>query len=340
MIPYFYKTLLGSSLFLSLMSLGSWAHADCNVSSSGNVTIAQIPSIALTESGIQSSQFSAGLQCTGFSLGVGNKTYLKYRVDQMPVNYVNSQTGDTLTANYLDTDNKPITRGREVDMSQTSLINFFNGPDGSIPFYVRIPAGQTVSPGTYLAETPFKVKWYYSVPALAIIGFGSFYESPGFKRPGIFSSLNWGSGRDSSINLKIEVKSDCRISTSDVNFGTAAFAAAFEPVKTSMGVRCSAKTPYYVSLNNGLYPRSGNQRAMKSESSNHYLTYDIYKNSTTERWGSNSERWSSASATTNAGNYDGKTQQGYAFTAKILESNPDNLPAGTYRDTVTIQVEF
>ena len=126
-----------------------------------------------------------------------------------------------------------------------------------------------------------------------------------------------------------------------MNLGTAAFADAFVPVQTSMGIRCSAKTPYNVGLNNGLNPRSRPQRAMKSETRNNYLRYEIYKNSSTERWGSNgSERWSSANATTNPGNYDAKNQQGYSFTTKILETNSDNLPAGKYSDTVTVQVEF
>jgi hypothetical protein len=95
------------------------------------------------------------------------------------------------------------------------------------------------------------------VPAIAVAGIGFYFSSPGFNR-GIFGiGFDWGSGSDSSLNLSIEVLPDCRIATNDVNFGTAAFADAFTPVKTSMGIRCSVKTPYKVSLNDGLYPQNG-----------------------------------------------------------------------------------
>lgn len=336
----FKKIIPAGLLFSGLLLITAQSQADCSVNSSGNVSIGKVPSITLAESGVQSSQFSAGLTCSGFSLAALNTTYLKYRVDQMPVHYINNVTGERLTVNYLDTNSNRITVGQEIDMSSFTIINFFTGPNGALPFYAKINPGQAVSPGTYLAETPFKVKWYYSVPELAVVGLGLFFESPGFKRPGLFTDTTWGSGSDSSINLDIEVLPDCRIATNDVNFGTAAFANAFTPVKTSMGIRCSVKTPYKVSLNDGLYPQNGNQRAMKSETGNNYMSYEIYKNSTTERWGRNNEQWLSDIATTNPGIYDAKTQQGYAFTTKILDTNSLSLPAGKYSDTVTVQVEF
>lgn len=334
------KLIPASLLFSGLILITAQSQADCSVNSSGNVSIGKVPSITLAENGVQSSQFSAGLSCGGFSLAALNTTYLKYRVDQMPINYINSVTGERLIVNYLDTNSNPISVGQERDLSGFTIINFFTGPNGALPFYAKINPGQTVSPGIYRSETPFKVKWYYSVPAVAVIGIGFFFESPGFRRPGIFSDLNWGSGSDASLNLSIEVLPDCRIATNDVNFGTAAFASEFQPVKTSMGIRCSVKTPYKVSLNDGLYPQNGNQRAMKSETGNNYMSYEIYKNSTTERWGRNNEQWLSDVATTNPGIYDANTQQGYAFTTKILDSNSLSLPAGKYSDTITVQVEF
>lgn len=335
------KIIPAGLLFSGLILITAQSYADCNVNSSGNVSIAKISSITLNESGVQSTQFSSGLACRGFSLAALNTTYLKYRVDQMPVNYINSVTGERLTVNYLDTNNNPINVGQERDMSSFTIINFFTGADGSLPFYARINPGQAVSPGIYKAETSFNVRWYYSVPAIAVLGIGFYYSSPGFSRGFLGSGFKWGSGSDSSINLSIEVLADCRIATNDVNFGTAPFASEFKPVQTSMGIRCSVKTPYKVSLNNGLYPQNGNQRAMKSSNSNNYLNYEIYKNATAERWGSNgSESWSSANATTNAGIYDAKTQQGYAFTTKVLETNSLSLPAGKYSDTITVQVEF
>jgi spore coat protein U-like protein len=335
-----------SLLYTGLMLISVHSYADCNVSTSGNVSIGNIPSITLAETGIQSAKFNAGISCQAF-LTLLTNNYLYYRIDQMPVSYINSVTGERITVNYLDSANNPISVGSGRDLGGFALVNLFSGPGGSLQFIANVNPGQAVSPGIYRAEKPFKIKWWYSVTAFGIGAISTKFESPGFSRgylgfgPESWGG-SWGSGRDASFDLSLEVLPDCRISTRDVNFGTAAFASEFKPVNTSMGIRCSAKTPYRVSLNNGLYPQGSiSQRAMKSETSNNYMSYEIYKNSSTERWGSNgSERWSSANATTNPGNYDARSQQGYAFTTKILESNSNNLPAGKYSDTVTVQVEF
>lgn len=331
-----------SLLCTGLMLITAQSYAECDVSSSGDDSIGRIPSITLAEIGIQSNEFNAGLSCEAFAT-FATTSYIKYRVDQMPVNYINSVTGETLVMGYVDTSNRAIDTGSESELGGFSLVNLFSGPGGSLRFKARINPGQSVSPGIYRADKPFKVKWYYSVPGFGIGPLAFNFQSNGFRRPfWPFISLSWGSGNDATINLTVEILPDCRISTNDVNLGTAAFADAFVPVQTSMGIRCSAKTSYNVGLNNGLNPQGSlPARAMKSELGNNYLRYEIYKNSSTERWGSNgSERWSSANATTNAGNYDAITQQGYTFTTKILENNLDNLPAGKYSDTVTVQVEF
>lgn len=333
------KILPAGLLFSGLILIAAQSQAECIITSSGKVSMGTISSMTLTEQGTQSNQFSAGLACTSFAT-LATTSYIKYRVDQMPVNYKNAGTGETLTVNYLDTNNQTISQGREVDISSFSLINLFSGPDGALLFKAKINPGQTVSPGRYEAETPFKVKWYYSVAGFGIGSLATHYESPGFSRGFLGIGFTWGTGSDATLNLYIDVLPDCRISTNAVNFGTAPFADVFTPVQTSMGVRCSVYTPYRIGLNNGLNPQSGNQRAMKASNSNNYLHYEIYKNASTERWGSSgNERWSSLEATTNPGQHH-TNQQGFAFTTKILDTNPVNLPAGNYSDTVTVNVEF
>lgn len=333
------KILPAGLLFSGLILIAAQSQAECIITSSGKVSMGTISSMTLTEQGTQSNQFSAGLACTSFAT-LATTSYIKYRVDQMPVNYKNAGTGETLKVNYLDTNNQTISQGREVDISSFSLINLFSGPDGALLFKAKINPGQTVSPGRYEAETPFKVKWYYSVAGFGIGSLATHYESPGFSRGFLGIGFTWGTGSDATLNLYIDVLPDCRISTNAVNFGTAPFADVFTPVQTSMGVRCSVYTPYRIGLNNGLNPQSGNQRAMKASNSNNYLHYEIYKNASTERWGSSgNERWSSLEATTNPGQHH-TNQQGFAFTTKILDTNPVNLPAGNYSDTVTVNVEF
>ncbi|HCW3749056.1 spore coat protein U domain-containing protein [Acinetobacter baumannii] len=333
------KLISNLALSCGLMAIGNVAYAACSVNDSGSSSIS-VPSIYLMENGENSSQFNSGLSCTGFSLALANMTYLKYRVEQMSNTFTNAQTGEKLNAIILDSNNEIISLGQEKDMSSFTLVNLFSGPDGNLPFYIRLPAGQSVSPGVYRADTPLKVKWFYSVPAVAVAGIGFYFESPGFKRGVLGIGFNWGSGADSLGSLSITVLPDCRILTQDVNFGTAAFASKLEPVQSSMGIRCSLKTPYYVSLNNGLSPQNGDQRAMKSQSGNVFLKYDIFKNSSNDRWGSGNERWSSLNATINPGVHDAVTQQNYVFTTKITDENADTTPAGVYQDTVTVQVEF
>ena len=110
-------------------------------------------------------------------------------------------------------------------MSSFTLVNLLAGLM-AITFYIRLPAGQSVSPGVYQADSPLKVKWFYSVPAVAIVGIGVFFESPGFRRGALGIGFNWGSGADSLGSLSITVLPDCRILAQDVNFGTAAFASS------------------------------------------------------------------------------------------------------------------
>lgn len=333
------KIIPASLLFSVLILITVQSQAQCIITSSGNVTMGTISSITLAEQGTQSNQFSAGLACTSF-LTVATTSYIKYRVDQMPVSYKNAGTGEVLTVDYLDTNNKAISLGKEVELGGFSLINLFSGPDGALLFKAKINPGQAVSPGRYQAETPFKVKWYYSVPYFGVGPAQLSYESPGFNRGFLGIGFNWGTGSDANLNLYIDVLPDCRISTNAVNFGTSPFADVFTPVQTSLGVRCSALTPYHVGLNNGLYPQTGNQRAMKASNSNNFLSYEIYKNATTERWGSSvNERWSSLEATTNPGQHN-TNQQGFSFTAKVLDTNSPSLPAGNYSDTITVNVEF
>lgn len=53
-------------------------------------------------------------------------------------------------------------------MSSFTLVNLFSGPDGNLPFYIRLPAGQSVSPGVYQADSPLKVNGSILYPQLRL----------------------------------------------------------------------------------------------------------------------------------------------------------------------------
>ena len=174
------KIIPAGLLFSGLILIAAQSQAACVITSSGNVTMGTISSMTLAEQGTQSNQFRAGLACTSLAT-LATTSYIKYRVDQMPVNYINSVTGERLIVNYLDTADNPISLGKEVELGGFSLINLFSGPSGALQFKAKINSGQVVSPGIYRAESPFKVKWYYSVPAIGIGPISLYFQSPGLK---------------------------------------------------------------------------------------------------------------------------------------------------------------
>ena len=72
-------------------------------------------------------------------------------------------------------------------------------------------------------------------------------------------------------------------------------------------------------------------------SGSNFLSYDIYKEATTNRWGgSGAERWTSATASQVS--TDGLLRT-YNYTAKVLTSQT-TPPAGTYTDTLIVDVAF
>lgn len=327
---------------LLVASVGvSKVYASCDTIS-GYSDIDDISSISFEENGVNNSQTSSGLRCSGLSVGIFTRTHIRYEVTQLDNSLLNNQTGEKIQINFRDHDSRPINVGSSHQESSTRLFSLFTNAQGDLPFYANIPAGQSVSPGTYISAQPIHIRWYYAVPTIgATCALSIYSRSPGL----VFKPLscdvgNWGQGILSSVNYRIDILPDCRIVTRDVDFGTAAFADAFQPVQTSLGVRCSAKTPYSVGLSNG-QNASGQTRRMRNGSN--FLQYEVYKNASKERWGNQGgERWSSDRASGNPGQYNGKTQQSYNFTTEILD-NPNsnsNTPAGTYTDNITVEVKF
>ena len=97
---------------------------------------------------------------------------------------------------------------------------------------------------------------------------------------------------------------------------------------------CTKGSVYSVGINNGSNA-SGNVRNMAS--GNNRLSYEIYKGSTTARWGSSgTERWASSAASLLSANGLVRT---YNYTARVLTTQT-TPPAGTYSDTVVVDIAF
>lgn len=75
-------------------------------------------------------------------------------------------------------------------------------------------------------------------------------------------------------------------------------------------------------------------------SDGNYLEYEIYKSSSTERWGSaGAERREQSDVDTGDVIPDGITPQNYNYRAQIMTSQT-TPPAGTYTDSIIVDVQF
>lgn len=158
-----------------------------------------------------------------------------------------------------------------------------------------------------------------------------------------------------SMNLMVNLESECLIRANNINFGTQAFIQEFDPVSGTITIACTEGEQYSVGISEGEHA-DGSGRRMKSD--NHYLAYDIYKGNgqSGEVWGqTGSFRKDSTDADIRPGaalglnlstgsqiyQYQAKILVGqvYQYQAKILEGQ-DDQPAGTYIDHVIIDVNF
>ena len=138
-----------------------------------------------------------------------------------------------------------------------------------------------------------------------------------------------------TINPPAILTNDCpTITASNISFGSAPLVGSFSAVSQTINVLCSKGSTYTVGLSNGSYP-VGSVRNMASGANR--LSYEIYKSTTSNRWGSaGTERWSSTTST--AVSTDGLTR-GFNYTARILTTQ-NTPPAGNYSDSVVVDLSF
>ncbi|WP_443972072.1 Csu type fimbrial protein [Sphingobium sp. CR28] len=126
----------------------------------------------------------------------------------------------------------------------------------------------------------------------------------------------------------------------DLDFGSAPLAGSFAEAIATINIRCSAGASYSVGLSGG-NNFDGGWRRMRRAATSDYLRYEIYQlPSSSIRWDSNgSERRNSTSAQVNPGVYDGVTQQGFTYGARIdpAQTTP---PVGRYVDNMVLDIEF
>lgn len=332
------KILMFSSIcILGLSTQAAWADGFCESNSTG-ATLGPVSSLNVAS--LPQQQISGGLRCGGFGLSFISLSTMRYQALTVP-NVLKSTDGSEARITIFDFDNQAITSGYDRTYHTQSPIFIFGGANETVPFYIRVNETTGLKPGIYKGS--FNIQWYYAIP-LASPLFVIYYTNNGMKiSPTLIGSqakiTNWGTPIVSTIPITLTVEKDCKINAQNINFGTAPLVSKFNPVTGSIKITCSAQTPYTVGVNNG--QNYSQTRRMKNQSSNQYLPYEIYKNTSTNRWGSiDTERWSSANASQNPNIYDGSVSQGYSYTAKIIDNGSNASIAGTYKDNLILEVAF
>ena len=278
---------------------------------------------------------SAGLSCD-ILLAALTVHYIGLRVDASTFQLSGPGGASIAYQASLTPNGTALTVGNFQNLSSLSLVSLFAGTNNSIPLYIRTTPTAGLRAGTYSGQ--IDLRWYYSVCSVGVAVCLVHSASPGFVRPILLTPLNFGTGTAVRINIELRIENDCIIQAPQIDFGTAPLASSFNPVTRTIHIRCSAGAAYTVGLDNGSHP-AGSTRRMASGSD--YLAYEIYKSAVSpDRWGMiGAQRRASASADVNPNVYDSLTNQSFTYRAAIDPAQP-TPPAGSYSDTVRIDVEF
>ena len=134
------------------------------------------------------------------------------------------------------------------------------------------------------------------------------------------------------LNASVTVVSGCSVTATDMNFGTPAPNATSVNATSTVTVRCSGPTLFWIEMDRGQYA-AGTQRRMRGTNGD-YVNYGIYRNAArTQTWGTGflgNSRWGAILL--------GNTAS-YTAYGRISSYNSAAL-AGSYQDSVTVTLNF
>ncbi|KHN54638.1 Csu type fimbrial protein [Pectobacterium fontis] len=210
----------------------------------------------------------------------------------------------------------PYNIGSSYIWSQTTflgILGLFNSSDGTIPIYIRTTTGNNVAAGTYTDTVT--IKWDYRLCSLGATVLGI-----------VVCVFDEGS-TTSTLNITMNITNDCQITSApNISFGTAAFPADFAAVNNNLGVRCTLQGAYTVKLISTSDDANWRRMTATVGGTPYYLQYQLYR--------TGNIAWTETNDYSGAGT--GMTQN-IPYTARINASQASK-PAGTYKDTVTINV--
>ena len=332
-LKWFFAVVLLSSL---VMNNGFAKDDGCSITSpSPTINFGYQTSFTIVNKPLYTHVNDAGLTCKNpfLTLGYTQKMSITPVASSSATEAFLSQSGNNNLAEripyliyYEKSMSTPVVLGKKVTFEDKDFINILGsaGVNGvSTPVYVKIkPQNYNLPAGVY--TDTITLTWNWDICTGLGIGL-------------ICIGKDKGDGV-SVITVNLIVTEDCKISASDINFGSAPVTAAFSDVDGTINIICTKGTFYSVGLSKG--DNFSGSRRMKSGSN--FIDYEIYKgNQAHEVWGNQgSERRDSASADENPGaGWGGTKAQRFNYRAKILPNQP-NKPAGTYIDHIMIDVEF
>lgn len=261
----------------------------------------------LTSDNVTLTYLSATPAATG-TRGSLRRTDVPANTDNVPV----MVCGQAACAN-----NSEVQIGGTYTWSGATLLGLLTSKRYDLPLYFRTVSGQNISAGPYQVVLNFRLDWNICSLGIAVC-------------------LAYQTGNSSPTStLSLTVTNDCTaISAPDVSFDSAPLVQNFKSVSQTVGITCTKGSTYTVGVNNGSHA-NGSLRRMAS--GGNFMSYEIYKANGTDRWGSvGSERW--ASGVSSAVSTDGLLRS-YNYVAKVL-TNQSTPPAGTYTDTVVVDIAF
>lgn len=313
---------------LLALLLASPAWSLCSVVNTLPASFGTVNSTLVRSTAQAASTTNGGLQCTGSLLSLLTTNDHFYLTVTSSTNGLVGPSGDVIGYTlYADNSTSfPITRGVAFDFARNGILDLLGLLNGTtpktVPLYLRTAVGSNVAAGLYQETLTVAWTWNYC----AGIGIGAIC---------ILRDASQGS---TTLNVSVTVSNDCQITTPNIAFGGAPVVGSFSAVNQSINLSCTKGSSYTVGLNDGQNVLGGRRR-MKSDANN-YLAYDIFKSAGSVRWGATSSaRRASTDADVNPGAGTGTGSQVFNYNAKVY-TDQATPPAGTYQDSVILDVQF
>ena len=142
---------------------------------------------------------------------------------------------------------------------------------------------------------------------------------------------NFATSSTYTLQTRVNILDQCRVETTDMDFGTQGLLLNAVDSTSAVRVRCSNQTAFTVQLNDGLHAAGGNRR-MRS-ASNNFLIYELFRDP------ARNQRWGSSAGQRAAGTGIGPGNIIELPVYGRVPAAPAAAP-GSYSDTITVTVEF